>query len=158
MPSNYNEVARLQDQFELVQGELSRTWEAYYAYASGLRTWFVAYGIGAMALFITDPEPFERMSPGLRAACAGLLLGGAFLQIALTWMNKVGNYSWFAYWDEFFSQLAKAGGDVSKIKEPSAKYPLLRHQSFVWDIVFDLLSGLFFLAGTVLMVLQLVKQ
>jgi hypothetical protein len=157
MPSKYNEVASLQGTFELVRGEIERTWEAYYSYASGLRTWFVAYGIGAIALFVTNPDPFKSMSSGWRATCAALLLGGAFLQIVLTWMNKVGNYSWFKYWDEFFGQLAQAGGDLTKIKEPRAEYASLRGQSFVWDIVFDVLSGLCFLAGTALMVVQLVN-
>src|SRR5262245_57462665 len=101
MPNNYDELKALslEDRTQVVQGELTQCWEAYSGYASGLRTWFVAYGAGLLALFITDAAGFTDINLDVKREVAGLFATGAFAQILVSMANKFDNYRWFRYWD-----------------------------------------------------------
>lgn len=71
-------------------------YKAYEEHAKTLRTWLVAYGIGAPVLFMTNERLSGAISHNAAAPwIAGFFLGGVGLQVALATTNKVVN--WAAY-------------------------------------------------------------
>jgi peptidoglycan/LPS O-acetylase OafA/YrhL len=87
MPNDYEELDSLKsedERIQVLQGELGRSWEAYSAYATGLRTWFVAYGVGLLALFVTNAAGFDGVDPEVKRRSALLFAIGAFAQILVS--------------------------------------------------------------------------
>lgn len=73
--------------------------EAYAEYSKVLRTWFVAYGIGAPVLLLTN----DVLSKALRASgcarfVAGSFLAGVLLQVVVASFNKAS--MWALYYGE----------------------------------------------------------
>ncbi len=72
--------------------------DAYTEHTKTLRTWLVAYGIGAPVLFMTNAKLVDKFSGSLDAKLiTGLFLAGVVLQVFLAVMNKAVNWaSYFA--------------------------------------------------------------
>ncbi len=77
----------------------SELFKVYEEYSKTLRTWLVAYGIGAPVLFLTN----ERLSKALFGSgqtrfIASWFLTGVILQVFLAVLNK--NLMWACYYRE----------------------------------------------------------
>ena len=74
--------------------------EAYSSAATNLRTWLVAYGIGAPVLFLSNEDLWQVLSEGKCAECVAILfLTGVFFQVVIAIINK--NIMWFCYFGEY---------------------------------------------------------
>ncbi|MBI2425315.1 MAG: hypothetical protein HYV27_20990 [Candidatus Hydrogenedentes bacterium] len=68
----------------------------YQVYSNTLRTWFVAYGIGAPVLLISKEASWKLISCSSHARTIGILfLAGVALQVFLAMLNK--NIMWMCY-------------------------------------------------------------
>lgn len=73
--------------------------EAYSQHSAVLRTWLVAYGIGAPALFMSQDKIWQALAiSGLLATIGSLFLLGVFLQVALAAINK--SVMWACYFGD----------------------------------------------------------
>ena len=73
--------------------------DAYASAATNLRTWFVAYGIGAPVLFLSNEVLWQALSKAKCAECvAFLFLMGVGFQVLIAIINK--NAMWFCYFGE----------------------------------------------------------
>jgi hypothetical protein len=74
-------------------------YKAYEEYSKTLRTWLVAYGIGAPVLFLTNETLSARVLASPHAECLGILfLSGVSLQVLLAALNK--SVMWACYYAE----------------------------------------------------------
>ncbi len=112
--------------------------EAYASAATSLRTWLVAYGIGAPVLFLSNENLWSVLS---KAKCATsiaiLFLAGVTSQIFIAFVNK--NAMWICYYGE---------------GKPSFKSNMI-YKVFDWlseqfwlDILCDIISMICFIIAT----------
>src|SRR2546430_1820740 len=74
-------------------------YEAYAGFARNVRTWFIAYGIGAPVLFVSNPEVWKKISAaGDGQAIAYLFLAGVVVQIVEAMIYKTS--MWYLYVSE----------------------------------------------------------
>lgn len=74
-------------------------YEAYAGFARSLRTWFIAYGIGAPVLFLTNKEAWSLISASAQGrTIAYLFLAGVALQIVAAMIYKTA--MWYLYVSE----------------------------------------------------------
>ena len=66
--------------------------EQYWRYASALRNWFVAYGIGGAILFISKGDLFTKFPPGTKKIIVSAFLLGVLVQVLLAFWNKMGQW------------------------------------------------------------------
>lgn len=84
--------------------------DAYSQHSAVLRTWLVAYGIGAPALILSQDRIWtELSSAGVLADVAAFFLLGVFLQVFLAAVNK--SVMWACYY-----------GDVNVAYKASSRY------------------------------------
>ena len=77
----------------------SEFYKAYEEYSKNLRTWFVAYGVGAPVLLVTNRDVATALSASHAASSiAALFLAGVALQVSLAMINKT--VMWACYWAE----------------------------------------------------------
>jgi hypothetical protein len=75
-------------------------YSAYAEFAKNLRLWFLAYGIGATAIFVTNESAGRRLlSSGVAELVIYLFLGGVALQVFLALLYKTA--MWHLYMGEF---------------------------------------------------------
>jgi hypothetical protein len=73
---------------------------AYAEFAKNLRVWFLAYGIGATAIFVTNEGAGKRLlSSGAAEGVVYLFLIGVALQILVALLYKT--VMWYLYMGEF---------------------------------------------------------
>ena len=73
--------------------------EPYKYFANQLRTWLIAYGIGAPVLFVSQPTIADALKPsGCGRSMIFLFLVGVSLQIVQAWMYKAA--MWYLYLGE----------------------------------------------------------
>ena len=73
---------------------------AYAEFAKNLRVWFLAYGIGATAIFVTNEGAAKRLlSSGAAEGVVYLFLIGVGLQILVALLYKTA--MWYLYMGEF---------------------------------------------------------
>jgi len=112
--------------------------DAYASAATNLRTWLVAYGIGAPVLFLSNEYLWQALARAKCARCVGILfLGGVALQLFIALVNK--NVMWFCY-----------AGEAKPALKLSWKYKLCDWLSerFCIDIGIDLASVAFLIVAT----------
>ncbi len=88
---------------KITVSERKEFFDAYRDYAKDLRTWLLAFGIGAPALFISDKFLQLQHIAGKRDEVrwiASLFLLGVVLQIMLVLINKYANYYSYAASDK----------------------------------------------------------
>ena len=74
-------------------------YEAYVDYSRTLRTWLVAYGVGAPVLFVSNEAARKAIGvSGLAGSVAVLFLLGVFIQVLLSTVNKAA--MWACYYGE----------------------------------------------------------
>lgn len=77
----------------------SEHFEVYSQHSAVLRTWLVAYGIGAPALFMSQDKIWEALAKsGALSAIGFLFLFGVFLQVVLSAINK--SVMWACYYGD----------------------------------------------------------
>ena len=87
--------------------EESGYYDAYVGFARTLRVWFIAYGIGGPAVFLTNEPAGKRLfGSGAGDIVAYAFLGGVALQIALALLYKTA--MWYLYIGEL-NKNARAG-------------------------------------------------
>jgi hypothetical protein len=73
--------------------------ESYAEYNRILRSWFVAFGIGGLALFVVEDKLRDLLiASGETRKVASLLLAGAAAQVTVAFLNKYAN--WYCYFAE----------------------------------------------------------
>ncbi len=112
--------------------------KVYEGHSKTLRTWLVAYGIGAPVLFFTD----ERLTKGLLSSgqartVASYCLIGVILQVALAMINK--NAMWACYYAEEKPSL--------KSRTPFRLADWVSRQYWI-DLLFDLSTVFLFAIAT----------
>lgn len=111
--------------------------DAYASATTNLRTWLVAYGIGAPVLFLSNDGLWQALARAKCASCVGMLfLGGVASQVVIALINKFA--MWFCYY-----------GEIKPEFKSSRTYKVSDwiSEQFWIDIILDLLSiGLFTVA------------
>lgn len=80
--------------------------ELYNEYARTIRTWFVAYGVGAPVVFLTNDALAKKITESGCAKAIGLcFLVGAVLQVLLASANKFS--MWCLYYGETSAEFKK---------------------------------------------------
>jgi hypothetical protein len=127
------------DEQEELESDVNFT--AYQWHANTLRTWFVAYGIGAPVLFLTQEKVWAKFSQSdYCGAVAGLFLTGVGLQVLLAMLNKT--IMWLLYFGSLEPE-TRAGRWWHLAAD--------RVSEWIWlDILVDLVSFAAFAAATVL--------
>jgi hypothetical protein len=73
--------------------------ESYAEYNRILRSWFVAFGVGGLALFLADsPVRAALLASGQTRTVVILFLSGVIAQIVVAFLNKYAN--WYCYFGE----------------------------------------------------------
>jgi hypothetical protein len=88
---------------KITDSERKEFFDAYRDYAKDLRTWLLAFGIGAPAFFISDKFLQLQSIAGKKDEIrwiASLFLLGVVLQIMLVLINKYANYYSYAASDK----------------------------------------------------------
>jgi len=123
-------------------------YEPYAAFSRTLRTWLVAYGIGAPVLFASQ-EAFKPIlkEPNKAALIIGLFLFGAMAQIIASVIYKyVMGYIYFGELDEAFQKTRR-----HKVSEWLSEAMWL-------EMIFDLISIGFFVWATLKILILYVKM
>ena len=113
-------------------------YKAYEEYSKTLRTWFVAYGVGAPVLFLTNDQVAAKIAKsGDARQIATLFLVGVGLQIILAMVNKTS--MWGCYY-----------GEQNPKFKTTYRWKLADwvSEQFWFDFIIDLVTLILFSAGT----------
>ena len=124
--------------------------EGYYTvyeeYSKTLRTWFVAYGIGAPVLLLNNDELRRAViASGVTTSRALLFLTGVGLQVALAAVNKAVAWILYAEADE---QAARRDGDSPVARKWYQRFAARISAQFWIDLLVDIVTGVVFVVGT----------
>lgn len=73
--------------------------DSYASATTNLRTWLVAYGVGAPVLFLSNESVWEALAEAKCAELTGMLfLSGVAFQVVIAIINKY--IMWFCYFGE----------------------------------------------------------
>ncbi len=112
----------------------------YGEFARNLRTWFIAYGVGAPALFIAQPELLSAVvASGSGRLLASLFLSGVAVQILVAIMYK--GAMWYLYMGEL---------DASVKAKKRYKVADWLSEAFWLELLFDLVTLVLFGVATAL--------
>ncbi len=118
-------------------------YENYNEYNRILRTWFVGFGIGGpVALLVNENLAKALAESGKVNLIAGLFLIGGGVQILIAFINKIHN------WSNYYGEENPEYKNTKKYKFCDCLSNL-----FWIDIVCDIVSFVFFVAGIILIVL-----
>lgn len=109
---------------------MPHNYNKYTEYNQTLRQWFVAFGIGGLAVFLVEDTVREKLVEAFELQSVALLfLAGSAAQIFVTFVNKVAN--WYKH-DETENNIENAG----------CKYVVSQWllEQFWIDIVCDLIT------------------
>lgn len=112
--------------------------EAYSQHSAVLRTWLVAYGIGAPALFLSQDKIWQALAKSGQLPTIGFLfLFGVFLQVFLAAINK--SVMWACYY-----------GDIEPSYQTTRRYrgALWLSERYSIDITCDLVAMASFALAT----------
>ena len=112
--------------------------ESYAEYNRILRSWFVAFGIGGLAMFLVEDRLRAALTASGEARTVVLLfLTGVALQILITGLNKYAN--WYCY----------AGEDDAAYRR-TATYRFWSGiaRQFIIDVAVDLATAIAFFAAS----------
>lgn len=115
--------------------------ESYAEYNRVLRSWFVAFGIGGLAMFLVEEKLRDALTgSGQARVVITLFLTGVALQILITGLNKYAN--WYCY----------AGEDDPSYQRTAAyRFWSGIAREFIIDVVVDVATTVcFFMAVGIL--------
>jgi hypothetical protein len=112
--------------------------ECYAEFAKTLRTWFIAYGIGAPILFLSNDTLWGIIKSSEHIRLIGLLfLAGVFIQVLEALLYK--NAMWYLY----------KGEENPKIKNKARYKAFYNISEYYWlEVLFDILTLICFVTGT----------
>jgi hypothetical protein len=112
--------------------------ECYAEFAKTLRTWFIAYGIGAPILFLSNDTLWGMIKSSEHIRLIGFLfLAGVFIQVLEALLYK--NAMWYLY----------KGEENPKIKNKARYKAFYNISEYYWlEVLFDMLTLICFVAGT----------
>jgi hypothetical protein len=115
--------------------------DPYIEHSKTLRTWFVAYGIGAPVLFASQKELLEKLVDySCIKSVVILLLLGVLLQIVLTFLSKTTNYQYYQSSIHFFHRSKRM-----------YKYSTVLTKQYYWAIpLVDFTTIILFIWATIL--------
>jgi hypothetical protein len=115
----------------------SAYFESYAEYNRILRSWFVAFGIGGLAMFLVEDKLRDALiGSGAARLVIALFLAGVALQILVAGMNKYAN--WYCY----------AGEDDAAYRRTAAyRFWSGIARQFIIDVVVDLATAFSFFAA-----------
>lgn len=115
-------------------------YKIFEEYSKVVRSWFIAYGVGAPVLFLTQEHISKKIvDSGEGTSIILLFLGGVFIQALIAVINKWNNwYIYLAYDNE------KEFGDQTDIVKFCS---ILSEQAWI-DISIDILSFALFIIAT----------
>ncbi len=107
--------------------------DQYWKHNSVLRNWFVAYGIGALALVIYENGSFFENHLDQKSLFVNSIVIGISLQIILTFINKI--IHWYVHY-----------GKVQTDFQTTIRYSFSEWltQQFIIDIIIDALTMWFY--------------
>lgn len=118
-------------------------WKVYEEYTKTVRTWFVAYGIGAPVLVLGNEKLWRQLAKDDVLSWVGLLfITGGALQVLLAMFNR------WASWHHFHAKFRGAEAGALTRAERAAKWWL---GQFWIDVSADLVSLITFVVGTVVL-------
>ena len=111
--------------------------ESYAEYNRVLRSWFVAFGIGGLAMFLVEEKLRDALSgSGQARVVIALFLTGVALQILIAGLNKYAN--WYCY----------AGEDDPDYRQTAAyRFWSGIARQFIIDVLVDLATTVCFFAA-----------
>jgi len=111
--------------------------ESYAEYNRILRSWFVAFGIGGLAMFLVEEKLRTALiQSGQARTVIGLFLSGVALQIFIAGLNKYAN--WYCY-----------AGEDDKAYRSTRAYRFwsgIAHE-FIIDVTVDVATAVCFFAA-----------
>ena len=111
--------------------------ESYAEYNRILRSWFVAFGIGGLALFLLQSPVREALlASGHTRTVTLLFLFGVIAQIVVAFLNKYAN--WYCYFGE---------DNPAFLKSPYYRFWARIASQFWIDIILDILTVASFTAA-----------
>jgi hypothetical protein len=118
--------------------EREEYFKAYSEYSKVLRTWFVAYGIGAPVLLLTNDTIAKVIkTSGGSKEIAAFFLAGVALQVSLAALNKM------SMWGLYYGELQSAFKQTRRYKAC-----FWFSEQFWIDLAIDLVTLLFFIVAT----------
>jgi hypothetical protein len=117
-----------------MSGQATEYLEAYAEHSKVIRTWFVAYGIGAPVLLLTNDALARALkSSGNARVIAGCFLAAVVLQVVLAAANK------FSMWGLYY-------GETNDPFKATAKYRIAFwfSEAFWIDLLIDLATMVLF--------------
>jgi len=101
----------------------------YWEHASALRNWFVVYGLGGIALCLTEAEAVAGVSPLRKSTVTGGFMLTVIAQVLLAFVNKWTH--WSAHW----------GAKSKEYKETHRYKFAMELSNRIWiDFTLDLIS------------------
>ena len=120
-------------------------YEPYAAFARSLRTWFIAYGIGAPVLFVSNAEAWKAVHASGRAeTIAVVFLGGVAVQILEALLYKS------AMWQLYMTEL-----DPSRATTWFYDVATWLAASYAFELFLDILTVALFAWATILAIAAL---
>ena len=111
--------------------------ESYAEYNRILRSWFVAFGVGGLALFLVQSPAREALlASGQTRTVVILFLSGVTAQIVVAFLNKYAN--WYCYYGE---------DNPAFLRSPLYRFWSRIASQFWIDIILDILTVVCFLAA-----------
>jgi len=112
--------------------------ECYAEFAKTLRTWFIAYGIGAPILFLSNDTLWEIVKSSDHIRLIGFLfLAGVLIQVLEALLYK--NAMWYLY----------RGEENPKIKNKARYRAFYNISEYYWlEVLFDILTLICFVIAT----------
>ncbi len=124
--------------------EDSEYYQPYSEFAKNLRTWLIAYGIGAPALILSSKSAWDAVKSSGHFALIGVLfLLGVALQLIEALLYK------HAMWHLYFSEL-----DAEHKKSGWYKVAEWLSEAYLLELSFDMISVLLFIIATLLLFLS----
>lgn len=117
--------------------------DSYAEYNRILRSWFVAYGVGGLAIFLVEEKLRDALvRTGEVWLVTGLFLIGVAMQILIAGLNKYAN--WYCYYGE---------DEPGYQKTRAYRFWSWIARQFIFDVVVDIATaGCFFAAIVILFV------
>lgn len=113
--------------------------ESYAEYNRILRSWFVAFGIGGLAMFLVEEKlRAALLQSGQARAIITLFLAGVALQIFIAGLNKYAN--WFCYYGE---------DEPAYQKSVAYRFWSVIAREFIIDVIVDVATAFCFFAAIV---------
>ena len=116
--------------------ETNMYFEQYWKHADALRNWFVVYGIGGIALLLTESAYMDKLKNETRHNVIMVFFIAVFMQVLLACINKW--IHWYIYTCDQFDN------NEDTTKESKVSFSLI----VAINMIADLISLLSFLCAT----------